>query len=207
MEWKQIPLGPLQTNCYLFFNEEKQCLVFDPGGENVRLIDYIEGEGFQPLAVLLTHAHFDHIGAVEDVRKRWDIPVYIHQEEREWLMDPALNGSARHPMAPVSGSPADHHIQEEGKLTIGPFEMEIFETPGHSPGSVSYYFKSMDTVLSGDALFNGGIGRTDLLGGDHDTLIQSIHHKLFVLPEHTVVLPGHGFSTTIGNEIESNPYV
>ncbi|RWR15117.1 MBL fold metallo-hydrolase [Siminovitchia fortis] len=207
MKWKQIPLGPLQTNCYLLFDEEKQCIVIDPGANGEGLIEYIEQEGLKPLAICLTHAHFDHIGAVEDVRNHWNIPVYIHENEKEWLLDPSLNGSARHPMQPIAGKPADHFIQEEGTLSIGPFTMQILETPGHSPGSVSYYLKDIETVFSGDALFNGGIGRTDLLGGDHATLIDSIHSKLLTLPDHTIVLPGHGLSTTIEDERTSNPYL
>lgn len=207
MQWKQIPLGDLQTNCYLLYNDSKQCIVIDPGANGKGLIEYMEQEGLKPLAICLTHAHFDHIGAVEDVRRHWDIPVYIHEKEKDWLLDPSLNGSARHPMAPIEGEPADHHFQEEGSLEIGPFNIEILETPGHSPGSVSYYIKEIQTVFSGDALFNGGIGRTDLLGGDHETLIDSIHNKLLSLPDHTIVLPGHGFSTTVENERTSNPYL
>lgn len=207
MNFKQIPLGPLQTNCYLLYNEDKQCIVIDPGAQSEDLIHLMEQEGLKPLAVCLTHAHFDHIGAVEDVRSHWGIPVYIHENEKEWLINPTLNGSARHPMEPISGKPADHHLQKEGTLEIGPFKMEILETPGHSPGSVSYHIKEIETVFSGDALFNGGIGRTDLLGGDHATLIDSIHNKLLSLPGHTVVLPGHGFSTSVENEKASNPYL
>lgn len=207
MEWKQIPLGPLQTNCYLLYDKENRCIVIDPGDNGTALIEYMEQEGLKPLAICLTHAHYDHIGAVEDVRNRWNIPVYIHENEKEWLLNPSMNGSARHPMQPISGKPADHLIQEEGVLTIGPFTIEILETPGHSPGSVSYYIKDIETVFSGDALFNGGIGRTDLLGGDHATLIESIHNKLLSLPDHTIVLPGHGFSTTVENERTSNPYL
>ncbi|VEF47804.1 putative metal-binding hydrolase [Bacillus freudenreichii] len=207
MNWKQIPLGPLQTNCYLLFNEDKQCIVIDPGAQGEDLIQYMEQEGLNPLAICLTHAHYDHIGAVENVRSHWGIPVYIHENEKEWLTDPSLNGSARHPMEPVSGQPADHHLEKEGALEIGPFTMEVLETPGHSPGSVSYYIKEIETVFSGDALFNGGIGRTDLLGGDHATLIDSIHNKLLSLPDQTTVLPGHGFSTSVEKEKTSNPYL
>lgn len=207
MNLKQIPLGPLQANCYLLFNEKKECVIFDPGFDGERLIEYMKQEGFKPIAVLLTHAHFDHIGAVEEVRSHWGIPVYIHELEKDWLMDPSLNGSARYPMEPISGRPADHLFTKEEKVEIGPFTLELLETPGHSPGSLSYYIKEMGSILSGDALFSGGIGRTDLPGGDHATLIESIHQKLFTLPDDTVVFPGHGLSTTIETEKTSNPYL
>jgi glyoxylase-like metal-dependent hydrolase (beta-lactamase superfamily II) len=207
MELKQLPLGPLQANCYLLFNKEKECIVFDPGGEGKRLIDYISQEGLKPLAILLTHAHFDHIGAVEEARNHWGIPVYIHEQEKDWLVEPGLNGSARYPMEPISGKPADHLFTKEEKIEIGPFELELLETPGHSPGSLSYYIREMNSVLSGDALFHYGIGRTDLPGGDYSTLIRSIHEKLFALPDETAVFPGHGTRTTIGEEKANNPYV
>ncbi|MFS0644006.1 MBL fold metallo-hydrolase [Siminovitchia sp. 179-K 8D1 HS] len=207
MNLKQIPVGPLQANCYFLFNEEKKCIIFDPGFEGKRLLDFIEQEGLNPIAILLTHAHFDHIGAVEDVRDHWNIPVYIHELEKDWLLDPSFNGSAHYPMEPISGNPADHLFTKEEKVEIGPFTLELLETPGHSPGSLSYYIREMNAVFSGDALFSSGIGRTDLPGGDHATLIESIHQKLFTLPDDTVVFPGHGLSTTIGTEKTSNPFL
>lgn len=207
MKWKQIPLGPLQTNCYILFNDQKDCLVIDPGSEGDRLVSYLQQGSFNPLAVLLTHAHFDHIGAVNPIRSKWRIPVYLHQEEQEWLGNPALNGSARHPMEPISIDGPDMLFEKESELEIGPFKLSVLHTPGHSPGGVSLYLREEDTVFSGDALFNEGIGRTDLVGGHHDTLIESIHGKLFHLPERTTVLPGHGFATSIEHEKENNPFV
>lgn len=208
MKWKQIPLGALQTNCYLLYNDEKQCIIIDPGAQGEELNGYLAREGFKPLAVLLTHAHFDHIGAVDAVRDYWNIPVYIHQLEAEWLTDPALNGSIRFAdMEHIAGKPADVIISGEKILEIGPFTLSLFETPGHSPGSLSYYVEDANLVFSGDALFQRGIGRTDLRDGDHQQLIQSIQNKLFVLPRKTTVLSGHGGATTIGNEQDHNPYL
>lgn len=208
MEFKQIPLGPLQTNAYVLYNDEKKALIFDPGGEGAKLNQWLKDEGLQPLAILLTHAHFDHIGAVDEVRDEWGIPVYIHQLEQDWLTDPKKNGSAFFMGNALTViNPADEIIQEEFVLSIGPFKLQIFETPGHSPGSVSYYVAERSIVFSGDALFMGSIGRTDLPGGNHQQLLNSIHDKLLELPEETIVASGHGPLTTIENEMNTNPFL
>lgn len=207
MKWERIPLGPLQTNAYLLFNEGNDCIIFDPGSEGEKLIQHIELKKLKPLAVVLTHAHFDHIGAVEDVRTRFQIPVYIHKNEQDWLEDPALNGSQYFMAEKIKANKADHIIEKETLLTIGAFQFQIYETPGHSPGSVSYYCERVGAVFSGDALFKGSIGRTDLPGGNHQQLLQSIHQKLLTLPEETVVLSGHGPETTIMEEMETNPFL
>ncbi|KAB2338509.1 MBL fold metallo-hydrolase [Cytobacillus depressus] len=208
MEWYQLPLGPLQTNCYILSKENGKCLIFDPGEESEKLSNIIQQKSLQPVAIILTHAHFDHIGAVDDIREEYEIPVYIHEKEADWLIDPALNGSGRYEMIEnISGKPADFFIRNEQEMTIGEFTFQIYETPGHSPGSISIYFKEGDLVVAGDALFNGSIGRTDLPGGNHDLLLNSIHQKLLTLPEETTVLSGHGPATTIGQEMDSNPFL
>lgn len=207
MKYQRVPLGPLQTNCYIIENDKKECLIVDPGEEGRKLIQLLEQRKLTPVAVLLTHAHFDHIGALDDVRKRYELPVYVHAKEKDWLTDPALNGSQFFMMGAISVQAATHHLTKEGPLTIGSFTCEVYETPGHSPGSVSYYFKEAGIIASGDVLFEGSIGRTDLNGGSHGQLLQSIHKKLLVLPEDTIVLCGHGRETNIGDEMESNPFL
>ncbi|MEK4028816.1 MULTISPECIES: MBL fold metallo-hydrolase [Bacillaceae] len=207
MNWTQLPLGALQTNCYILSNEERECIVFDPGAEGEKLVEWLNQNHLKPLAILLTHAHFDHIGAVEQVRKAFDIPVYLHKEEAEWLTNPDLNGSARFQLGKVSGQPADHLLTDEKSLTVGPFSFQLFHTPGHSPGSVSYFFDEGNAVFAGDTLFMGSIGRTDLPGGNHEQLIHSIHNHLLTLPEEVIVLPGHGPATMIGDEMERNPFL
>lgn len=208
MEWKQIPLGPLQTNAYVLFDENKDAVIFDPGGEGLKLNTWLEAEGLRPKAILLTHAHFDHIGAVDDVRDFWEIPVYIHNLEKDWLTDPTKNGSGLFlGENAVRIKDADYLIKEEGSLEIGPFRFEVFETPGHSPGSVSFWLQELNVLFSGDVLFAGGIGRTDLPGGSYEVLMDSINNKLMELPEETVVASGHGPTTTIANEMNSNPFL
>ncbi len=206
MKWERLTVGPVQENTYVLWNEKKEGIIFDPGGESKKIISLVEKRGVKPLAVLLTHAHFDHIGAVDDVREKWQIPVYVHKKEKDWLEDPNKNGSA-HFMQDITAKKADHLITEEGELQIGSISLQVLETPGHSPGSVSYYVSSMETVYSGDALFAGSIGRTDLYGGNQELLLKSIHDKLLNLPEETMVLSGHGPETAIGAEMDSNPFL
>lgn len=208
MKWSQIPLGVLQTNCYIVENQDKSCLIFDPGSEGKKLIKWLTKRELKPVAILLTHAHFDHIGAVDEVRDFYKIPVFIHVEEEDWLSDPALNGSKFFMMQElIKAKKADYIIKNEETMKIGDFEFSVFETPGHSPGSVSYYFEQAGFVVSGDALFKSSIGRTDLPGGNHKQLIKSIHEKLLFLPEETEVLSGHGPITSIGEEMDGNPFL
>lgn len=207
MNWEQLPLGPLQTNCYILANSDKKCLIVDPGEEGKKLINHLEKRKLTPQAILLTHAHFDHIGAVDDVRDHYNIPVYLHEKEAKWLLDPSLNGSQSFMMGQIRVKPANHMIPKEGSMKVGDFSFNVFETPGHSPGSVSFYFEKNGVVVSGDALFQGSIGRTDLRGGNYEQLIKSIHDKLLTLPEETLVLSGHGPTTTIENEMNSNPFL
>ncbi|KYC95072.1 hypothetical protein B4102_1343 [Heyndrickxia sporothermodurans] len=208
MKWQRIPLGILQTNCYLLTNENKECIVFDPGEEGEKLQSIINAQKLKPIAILLTHAHFDHIGAVDMIRDTYHIPVYVHKKEAAWLSDPALNGSERFMMGKaVRQEPADHLIDQESKLSIGSFSFDVFETPGHSPGSISFYVKELNVVFSGDALFQNSVGRTDLPGGNHQQLISSIKNKLFALPDVTMVLSGHGPETIIDHEKRNNPFL
>jgi len=207
MKWERLPLGPLQTNAYILSQPNGNCLIFDPGDEGERFIHYIEQKGYTPVAILLTHAHFDHIGAVDAVRNRWNIPVYIHDKEKEWLGDPLQNGSHFFVGEGIRVKSADVIIKNEETIEIAGFKLQVMETPGHSPGSVSYYCEEVEAVFSGDALFAGSIGRTDLPGGNYEQLLRSIHDKLLQLPEETIVLSGHGPETTIGREMDSNPFL
>lgn len=207
MKWTQIPLGQMQTNCYVLAMEDSSCLIIDPGSEGEKLIKFLREKDLNPVGIVLTHAHFDHIGAVDEIRDEYQIPAYVHINEKDWLTSPELNCSNFMKVGKIQVKEADGVITGEQEMTIGSFTFQILETPGHSPGSVSLYFADTGIVTSGDALFNGGIGRTDLPGGNHEQLLQSIHEKLFGLPEETIVLCGHGSVTTIGNEMNSNPFL
>ena len=208
MNWYPLPLGPLQTNCYILSEKDSSCLIIDPGEEPEKIIQYISGKKLKPKAILLTHAHFDHIGAVDPIREKYSLPVYIHRKEAKWLSDPALNGSQSFLGGQmIIAKSADHLISAEQEMEIGGFLFKIFETPGHSPGSVSFYFEKAGLIASGDTLFQSSIGRTDLRGGNESELLKNIHEKLLILPEDTIVLPGHGPATTIGQEMDSNPFL
>jgi hydroxyacylglutathione hydrolase len=207
MKWKRIPVGPIQANNYVLWNDNLEGLIIDPGSEGSRINVYIKENNIIPKAILLTHAHFDHIGGIEEVRNQWNVPVYVHKNEADWLVDPNLNGSSIFPVEDIRTNPAEVLFEREELATVGSFTFQVLETPGHSPGSVSFYFDDAAVVFSGDALFQGSIGRTDLPGGNHQQLLASIHDKLLVLPENTIVASGHGPETTIHNEMDTNPFL
>ncbi|BAQ11366.1 metallo-beta-lactamase superfamily protein [Bacillus sp. OxB-1] len=201
------PLGPIQTNCYIIEEPGGQCLIVDPGEEAGRIIQAIEGAELKPIAILLTHAHFDHIGAVDAVRDHFGIPVHIHSAEQEWLSNPNLNGSSRYPGLPAVRNREAEHLLAEGELELGPFAMDVRHTPGHSPGSVSFIFEGAGFAVVGDTLFRQSIGRTDLQGGDAATLLASIHDKLLTLDDDCIIYPGHGPATTPDYEKDANPFL
>lgn len=202
------PLGPIQTNCYILEDEKKNCLLFDPGEDGEALLSELRKLSLKPVAILLTHAHFDHIGAVEKIRTAFDIPVYLHVAEKKWLANPELNGSAKYPVLPdVICNPADVLLHDEKHLEVGPFKMETRHVPGHSPGSVCYIFEDEGFAIVGDTLFQGSVGRTDLPGGDTETLLKAIHEQLLTLDDEMLLYPGHGPATTPGIEKDQNPYL
>ncbi|UOQ47457.1 MBL fold metallo-hydrolase [Gracilibacillus caseinilyticus] len=207
MNVEQMPLGPLSTNCYLVV-QDKEVVIIDPSGDAEQIINQIEQLAVAPVAILLTHAHFDHIGALDVVRDHYHVPVYLHTAEKDWLEDPELNGSSLFGMGEIIAKAADHLINNgDAELQIGSFSIEVCHTPGHSPGGVAYIFHHNRLVFGGDSLFAGGIGRTDLMGGSFEQLEQSIKEKFYRLPDDYIVYPGHGPETTIKLEKESNPFV
>lgn len=203
-------LGPIQTNCYIVSNKNKDCLIFDPGEQANYIISELRKNGLKPLAILLTHTHFDHIGAVDEVREQYKLPLYVHEKEVSWLSDPMKNGSGKYAELPnymVEKPEEEHIIRKEGEMTIGDFTFKIAHTPGHSPGSVSFIFKEDGFAIVGDTLFEQSVGRTDLIGGSMSVLTKSIKDKLFSLPEDTIIYPGHGQYTTPAAEMASNPFL
>ena len=202
---KRLSLGPLGTNCYILYNGE-DALIVDPGGDAKQIISFLDQQNVKPLCILLTHAHFDHIGGVEELRNHYNIDVYLHENEQEWLSNPELNRSLFFTGEGFAIKGPDHLLRP-GKIELGSFEFEIIHTPGHSPGSVSFIFKDDQFIVSGDVLFQNGVGRSDLPGGNFTQLESTIREKLYKLPDEYVVLPGHGETTTIGYEKETNPFV
>lgn len=207
---KSLCLGPVQTNCYLVWNKSKDCIIFDPGEEGHKILKEIETHKLKPKAIFLTHAHFDHIGAVDFIREKFHLPLYIHKKEVDWLSNPLKNGSGKYNMLPnyTARLPEEEHIiKKEQFFEIADMKFEAIFTPGHSPGSISYIFHDDDFAIVGDTLFYQSIGRTDLYGGSLEVLLKSIHEKLLVLPEDMILYPGHGEYTTPSNEMESNPFL
>ncbi|QHS22753.1 MBL fold metallo-hydrolase [Virgibacillus sp. MSP4-1] len=205
MNVKQISLGPLGTNCYILHQDGKG-LIIDPGAEANKVTQYLNEEKIQPLAILLTHAHFDHIGAIEELRSQYKLEVYLHEAEHDWLKDPMLNGSQLFGVTePIRANAAEKALVPGG-LSIGNFTFTVRHTPGHSPGSVSFLFEDEGFVIAGDTLFQGGIGRTDLPQGNGEELLTSIKTHLLSLSGDTVVYPGHGPQTTVEREKQTNPF-
>lgn len=205
MDVKKLSLGPLGTNCYIV-NKGKDAIIFDPGSESEKIITLLKEYQLNPIAIMLTHAHFDHIGAVDHLRKYFQIDVYAHEEEANWLEDPKLNRSHRFIGEEISTKEPDR-ILTPGQMNLANFQFEIIHTPGHSPGSVTFIFHQQKFIISGDVLFLQGIGRTDLPGGDAKVLKKSIKNKLYQLDDHFTVLPGHGEQTTIGFEKKNNMFI
>ena len=204
----QMELGPIQTNCYIISNDAKECLIFDPGEEAGKVIAFLQKKQLTPIAILLTHAHFDHIGAVDALREKYAIPAYLHKLEKDWLSKPSLNGSGKYAMVPdYRLKDADILLDDEKQLNIGGFKLDVFHTPGHSPGSLSYSFGQEGFAIVGDTLFRGSIGRTDLVDGSEKKLLKSINDSLLTLPEHMILYPGHGPETTPEQEKRTNPFL
>jgi hydroxyacylglutathione hydrolase len=197
-------VGPMQENCYLVRRDgADRALLIDPGDEAQRLTKAMDELGVTPEAILLTHTHFDHVGAVAPIARATGAPVYCPRRELAVLKDPAAFFP---PMfGPVEGWEAEHVLDGDERLPLAGFDVEVLSTPGHSPGHVTYVIEQ--ALFSGDVLFQGSIGRTDLPGGDHATLMASIAGLLERFDDDTTVHPGHMGLTTLGRERATNPFL
>lgn len=207
MQIEQFVVGMVATNCYIAINKEtNEALVIDPGDEADRLAQEMQRLGVIPVAILLTHGHFDHAGAANALAQRYGILVYAHEKEQDTLENPNINLSG-----PMIGRPAkykaDIYLRDEQEVDLAGFHLRVLFTPGHTAGGCCYYIAREDVVFSGDSLFCGSIGRTDFPGGSASTLVSAVKDKLMQLPENTLVLPGHDARTTIETERMYNPFL
>lgn len=202
---KTLPVGPLQVNCYIVAcPRTKKALIIDPGDEAEHILRVIEQEGVEPKILVNTHAHFDHVGGNSAIIEKTGIEFCIHKDDVP-LLQQASRQAASYGL-PAVDSPAPSRLLHNGDLLeIGDLSFEVIHTPGHSPGGICLYGEGH--LFSGDTLFAGSIGRTDLPGGDMQQLLGHIRSQLMVLPASTVVHPGHGPESTIGAEQSSNPFV
>jgi len=201
-------LGEYQTNCYVLRNNNaaKDCLVIDPGLKAGELLEFLDEQKLNPIAVLLTHGHIDHIAGVADLRSRFpEIKVYIHNLDAKMLTEPNINLSAMTGSAFVTEA-EDVSLKEPDRIDLAGVKLLVLHTPGHTPGGISLYSKEDGIALVGDTLFADSIGRTDFPGGSMSQLLDSVREKLFTLPEETQVYPGHGPATTIATEKAHNPF-
>ncbi|MCC8127351.1 MAG: MBL fold metallo-hydrolase [Clostridiales bacterium] len=200
-----LVLGAVSTNCYvLYHNQTKRAVIVDPADEAERIRRKCEELALRPEAILLTHGHFDHIMAVEDVKRLYGCEVWAGWKEEKMLLDPALNLTGYQGMKQVSIR-ADHPVRDNEVISLIGFDWKVLETPGHTAGSVCYYIESEEILLSGDTLFEGSLGRTDFPTGSSAEIVRSIRDRLLVLPEDTMVYPGHGDPTVIKYEKKYNP--
>lgn len=206
----RFTFNPFQENTYIVYDDTKECVIFDPGcydeRERQKLTDFIEREGLTPVKLINTHGHIDHMMGNAFVKSKYNIPFYMHQDDLPALRA-APQQAAMFGVRVVASPEPDHFLNEGDTLEFGNTKFDIYFTPGHSPGSISFYSEKDAYVIAGDVLFQGSIGRTDLPGGNFDTLEDSIQQKLYKLPEETVVYSGHGPETTIGQEKKNNPFV
>ena len=207
MEIRMFTVGPVQENCFIGRREgSSRAFVVDPGDEADKLIGAIEELGLEIDAILLTHTHFDHVGAVAPLARATGAPVYCPEIERAVLAN--INDYVPWPgFGPFESYEADHLLTGGEQLTLAGLDIDVIFTPGHSPGHVSFSVPSEQALFSGDVLFQSSIGRTDLPGGDHARLLQSIAELLEKLPDETQVLPGHMGVTTLGAERATNPFL
>lgn len=201
MEIKRISLGAYAANCYILVDEKtKEAAVIDPGANGEVLVKEIDKLGVSIKYILLTHGHMDHTGAVEAVKEKYDVPVYINSMDKKMMLagENVFGGMWKE-------DNKDDVIKEGDILTLGNLQIKCIDTAGHTPGGMCFLVENV--VFTGDTLFQGSIGRTDFVGGDFDLLIKNIKNKLISLPEDTVVLPGHGPESSIKYEKHNNPFL
>lgn len=202
--------NPFQENTYVLSDDSGECIIIDPGcydaEEKEELASFIDSKGLKPVKILLTHAHIDHVLGINFLAGKYGLPIVMNSIETELLKSASIYGQ----MWGIQVEPApdpQEFLKDGDTFTFGTTELEVLFTPGHSPGSLSYYHRPTKQLIAGDVLFYGSIGRTDLPGGNFETLEKSIRTKLYTLEDDVIVYSGHGQSTTIGHEKRTNPFV
>ena len=207
---RSFTFNPIQENTYIIYNEFKQCIIIDPGcyfdDEKEKIKQYIEENSLIPVMLLNTHCHLDHVFGNKFISETYQLTLQLHENEKQVLEFAPTSGLMYN--MPFDNYNGDFILLKEGDtILLGEDELQIIEAPGHSPGSICFYCAKQHFLIGGDVLFKGGIGRTDLPLGNHNSLINNIKNKLFVLPGNTNVYSGHGSPTTIGDEKINNAYL
>lgn len=200
---KRLPTGMLSSNCYII-GDNGEAVIIDPGVESSEILDNVKGLGLEVKYILLTHSHIDHICYMSEVRESTGAKIVIHEKDAVNLSSSWHNGSALFGLDKKFGSP-DMMVKDGDTINIGGLTLEIIHTPGHTPGGIC--IKAEENLFTGDTLFRMSIGRTDLGNGDYNELMDSIKGKLMKLDDDIIVYPGHGASTTIGEERNKNPFI
>lgn len=206
LELQKCTLGSVFTNCYFIKNKETgELLIVDPAASSEKIYQQVLQMNGKPAGILLTHGHFDHILAVNEVKEKYGIPVYACRQEEEMLREPSVNMTAYY--GGGCSVKADRLLEDLDVFEAAGFSIQMIHTPGHTKGSCCYYLKDEGVLFSGDTLFYGSVGRTDFPGGSTAEIVRSLHRLIDTLPEETEVYPGHDVSTTIGYEKRYNPFV
>ena len=207
---KSFVFSPIQENTYILYNEFRECIIIDPGcyfhEEKEALKTFIEDDKLKPVLLLNTHCHLDHVFGNKFIAEKYSLTLHLHEKEQQVLAFAPTSGLMYN--MPFDNYTGEFLLLKEGDIIkLGDDELKVIEAPGHSPGSVCFYCTAQNFVIGGDVLFQRSIGRTDLPGGSHETLLKNIRQKLLVLPEETIVYSGHGLPTTIGDEKKYNPFL
>lgn len=208
MKYSVIAVTPLQENCSLVWCDvTMKAAVIDPGGETERIVELIKEKGIELEHILITHAHFDHVGAVADLAEQLDIPIDGPHPDDKFLVDSMPRQGAMFGCEPVRPFTPTRYLHDGDSIQIGEITLTVLHCPGHTPGHVSFYNDETKTAFVGDVIFKGSVGRTDFEGSDHNRLINSIMEKLLPLGSDVIFIPGHGPSSTFGEERLSNPFL